>query len=204
MKVVTRVFWACMILAATLVVMGPGYAGWTQELKIRTHGRSGILAVGIGCLEVCDGYIGHCNRKECGDSSISWSNGAYLCDVDGVPAYESIDVLITSGCPHYSPQCTVKIGNGGSIPARLKGLNVEWSGDDQYPGFADLARWGLTFPDGRVARGVNINSLERELQGCVLDPDQAVLLKFGMRCSSYAAQGMLTIRPDYVRWNKPM
>ncbi|NSW83808.1 MAG: hypothetical protein HPY90_11160 [Syntrophothermus sp.] len=202
MTAIKRTLCVFAILVATLTAMGPGYARWSDVLKVRMRGETGILAVGIRCEEVRDGYQGHCN-KECSPSSITWVDGAYSCDIDGVPAYESGDLLINSGCPHYSPVCRVKIGNGGTIPARLRGLDFEWSSDES-PGWVTVFRWVLTLPDAQTLCGVNLSSLQRALQGCVLDPGQEVFLEFSMRCMSDTANGILTVSPDYVRWNKQL
>ncbi|ADI02031.1 hypothetical protein [Syntrophothermus lipocalidus] len=202
MTAVKRTLCVFAILVATLTAMGPGYARWSDVLKVRMRGETGILAVGIRCEEVRDGYQGHCN-KECGSSNVAWVDGFYSCDFDGEPAYESGDLLVNAGCPHYSPVCRVEIGNGGTIPARLKGLNLEWSSGDT-PGWVTVFRWTLILPDGQTACGVNLGSLNRALEDCVLDPGQAVSLEFSTRCMSDTANGILTVRPDYVRWNKPL
>lgn len=195
-------------LLLSLSVTGSGLSGWSDRLLIRAAAATGVAAAGVRCLD-CE--TAACSPASAGAESApddrppacaSWSDGPPACEVEGEEFYQSIGLQITN----YYPSCTMLarlvIGNGGTIPVRVRGIGLDWEGS----GYAvALGNWQLELADGYRLSGRGLDSLVQAVRGVVIDPDPGrnrVWLELEFTALQDFEQAACTVSIDYCRWNR--
>lgn len=196
----------CMFLLGSLVllfslgIIGAGYARWSDAVQVKMDAATGNMAAGIRCVDVGEkGQDQCCVDGQCKDqkSAVSCTVGPKICEIGEMPYYDYLDLDVRQGCTRYEPHCTLEIGNGGTVPAKIKNIYLEESVGD-WSGF----RWMVCTPDGRQLSGTGLKSLQNAVSNKIfLDPQQKmnITLKFcGNECDSEAS---CRIKIDGTQWN---
>lgn len=191
----------CMVLILSFGVIGTSYAGWQDAVLIRADAATGKLAVGLRCLSLDTGCCRCCQDKECHrqEPDVTWNSGCFSFELNGSSYYESVNLTFTSPCPCFSPVCSLEIANGGTIPARVKNLSLEWWGDE---GTVAPGEWTVVFPDGCQKSGSSAAGLRGALRGTVLDPGEKILVELDFRFRSRGDLAGCSIGVDCLRWNQ--
>lgn len=163
----------CLILLFAVGVVGPGYAWWSDTVTAKKHLESGAFELGIRVLDECEVAPSH-NRKGGKNESegcLQLMDGPYRFQLDGLDYAESVQASVY-GTPSFSPCYTVEIANGGSIPARLDELYVQWDGEISHN--IQVEKWSVTSPKGVKEKGRGLAALRDFTRGMIIDPEQKI------------------------------
>lgn len=162
-----------LIMLLGLAFTGVAYGGWSCIVKMKADVKTGELSVGVRGLTVNDTGPDPlwCSGPNQDDDvgSINCEDGPYLCKLDGEAYAESMDIFIR-GYHSYAPGYTFEIANGGTIPAKIKGILFSWEGD--LARSIQLGRWSVDYHSGDRLSGSGRADLVKALGNSPLDPGQ--------------------------------
>lgn len=189
----------CLVMLFSLMIIGTGYAGWSETVVINADAATGWLGVGIRC-EDTDAWM--CCRCRCRDPEevssprISYTEGPRVCTIAGTDYYEFVNFTFQGGCSCCRTSATLEIGNGGTIPARIKDISLDWNGEGY------IGSWTVCFPEGYQESGRGISDLLRAVRSALLDPQQTMRIELQFRPTCSAEEASCSIRVDFCRWNE--
>lgn len=190
----------CLVLALSLGAIGRAYAAWSDAVLIDADAATGNLSVGLRCLSLSTSTCRCCQEKchrEMPD--VAFSSGCFSFELNGFSYYESAELIFANPSPCFNSVCNLEIANGGTIPARINKLNLDWWGD---AGAAAPGEWMVVFPDGRQESGSGAAGFRDALRGTVLDPGEKILVELDFRFRNRGALAVCSIGVDCLRWNQ--
>ncbi|MDK2880650.1 MAG: hypothetical protein PWQ99_425 [Clostridia bacterium] len=193
-----RPLFFCLVMLFSLMIIGAGYTSWSDTLLVNADAATGWLGVGIRC-EGADAWM--CGRCRCQEPervnppSVSYAEGPWVCAVSETDYYEYVDLFFGGGCNGCRITATLEIGNGGTIPARIKGISLDGCGN------GCLQKWEVSLPNGYRENGSGIKRLQRAVRDVLLDPQQRMRIELQFHPGCSAEEASLSIWADACRWN---
>ncbi|MDD4238081.1 MAG: hypothetical protein PHT62_05945 [Desulfotomaculaceae bacterium] len=176
----------CLTLLIALGLVGPGYAWWSDTVEVKKRLESGSLELGVRVADDDEAEPAR-NRKGKGegkdekpekdetDGYIQFEDGIYIFKLDGKKYAESVNVNVY-GSPSFSPEYTIEIANGGSIPAQLDDFFVTWEGEISED-LVEIRKWSVTSPDGIKEKGEGFEDLSDFTRGMIIDPEGLISIE---------------------------
>lgn len=185
-----------MVFVLCFTFMGTGFSGYSDAAKVATRADTGVLSLGMRVdeYEECkekgnDKYKGH----------FTIEYGPFKFSLDNIPYFENITLKTLDPPGNVSPSIHLVIANGGSIPARIKDLDIKW--DEDICKSISLKKWMITFPDGSKYSGDDLPSLKQEIGCGVIKPDEKIKLKLKFSSPHRVRDCSGVISMEYLRWH---
>lgn len=128
----------CLIAMMALVVMGFGFAKWSDTVTIGAAVATGNVATTITNLGTNDNGS---------DPNVEPGNNAEGKDVGSITVNQvdekTLSVAIANGYPYYAPAFTFKVTSTGSVPVKIEEITGPgWSGN--LADYIKVASWSFT------------------------------------------------------------
>lgn len=189
----------CLVILFSLMIIGTGYACWSDTMLISADAATGNLVVGVRCVGTDSRMCDRCccrGLEEVSPPGIGYTEGPRVCAIAGTGYYEFVDLFFQGGCSCCSTSATLEIGNGGTIPARIKEISPDWDRG------GCLRSWTVYYPDGYQESGRGIGQLLRAVRSALLDPEQRMRIELQFRPGGCSEATSCSIRVDCCRWNE--
>jgi len=200
-----------LVLIFSLGAMGAAYARWSDTVQIAFDVATGKTAVGIRCAQ------GSCEGKECGQQEQESAQadpqcieqsaaagcfaGPVVCTIGTASYSKYVDLTVKTGSTRSKPGCTLEMGNGGTLPARIKNISLALL--HKKGGAVSLAEWSIDFPGGPQT-GTGLEQLQNAFTAAdfILDPGQKLTLSLQFQGEGRNAEASYRVGVNGVQWNK--
>lgn len=182
-----------MVFVLCFIFLGTGFSGYSDAAKIATTADTGVISLGMRVDEDADKG----NDKYKGHFTIEY--GPFKFSLDNIPYFENITLKTLDPPGNVSPTIQLIIANGGSIPARIKDLDIKW--DEDIGESISLKKWTINFPDGSKYSGDDLPSLKQEIGCGVIKPAEKVKLKLKFSSPHLVRECSGVISMEYLWWH---
>jgi hypothetical protein len=199
-----RAIFIFAVLVLAFSAMGAGFSSYSDAVAIDSNCTTGTLALGIACLNMLpDGsqlfpQAGQSDQAPSPTGTITTSDGNFKGSIGGSSYFDGLTINAYSCQLGFSPGLQLEIANVGTLPARLSGLSFDWG---YLASSVTLCNWSFIRPDGVLAGGTDVLSLQEALNQVVIKPQERLDLAVQMQFANDVNGGACAVNMGYNRWN---
>ncbi len=204
-----RAIFIFAVLVLAFSAMGAGFSSYSDSVAIDANVKTGTLSLGIACHNVQANGSQFFPDLQAGNpqqsapatlptGTITTSDGNLKGSIGGISYFDSLNVNAYNCQPGFSPGLQLEIANVGTLPARLSEFDLDWG---YLANSVPLCNWSFIRPDGVLARGTDVQSLQEALKQVVIKPQERLDLAVQMQFAGDVGEGAGAVNLQYDRWN---
>jgi hypothetical protein len=204
-----RVIFIFAVLVIAFCAMVAGFSSYSDAVTIDAHTTTGTLAMGIACRNaLSDGSqlfpdLQAASPQQSGQAplpagTITTSDGNLKGSIDGISYFDGLTINAYNCHFGFGPGLQLEIANVGTLPARVSELDFDWG---YLSNIVPLCNWSFIQPDGVLARGTDVQSLQEALEQVIIKPQERLDLAVQMQFTGDVDEGVCAVGMQYDRWN---